>query len=425
MGFTWTWITWLALGLILVTWLADGWLEWLNRRHVRKYAHAVPESFSGFIDEASYRKSVEYTLAKSRFGLVETAVGKGVLLLALFSGPLPLVYAHFSLWLGSSAWASAAFLVCLGLVLSLPELPLDWHAQFKLEAKFGFNTTTPQIWWRDRLKGWGLGLALGYPLLLLVLKCVDWAGEQWWFWAWLTVAGFQLVLMEVAPVLILPLFNQFKPLPDGSLRSRLLALADRTGFRARDIQVMDGSRRSTHSNAFFTGLGRWRRIVLYDTLVEQLTEPELEAVLAHEIGHFKLRHIPFMLVVSFAGLLAGFYGLAWLVGQAGFVEAFGFSHQALAPALLIVSLIGGSLMFWLSPLVHFFSRRFEYQADRFAARALGETRSLRDALRKLNLKNLSNLTPHPIYSGFHYSHPALLEREKALLKSQPMATIPQ
>jgi STE24 endopeptidase len=212
----------------------------------------------------------------------------------------------------------------------------------------------------------------------------------------------------------LPLFNKFTPLPEGTLRERLLTLAQRTRFVAKSIQVMDGSKRSRHSNAFFTGFGQFRKIVLFDTLIQQLSEPELEAVLAHEIGHFKKKHIPKMLVFSAFSSLAGFYIVAVLAQQGWFYRAFGFAPGNIAPVLLLFALLSGAVMFWFSPLAHWWSRRYEYQADAFAAEVMNEPRSLVGALRKLNEKNLSNLTPHPLYSGFYYSHPTLMEREQAL-----------
>jgi STE24 endopeptidase len=223
----------------------------------------------------------------------------------------------------------------------------------------------------------------------------------------------------LAPVLILPLFNKFTPLPDGNLRERLLALANRTRFRAKNIVVMDGSKRSRHSNAFFTGFGRFRKIVLFDTLIQQLTELELEAVLAHEIGHFKKKHIPKMLLLSAFTSLAGFYLVSLLARQDWFYSAFGFPSGSLAPALLLFGLLSGVATFWFSPLAHAWSRRYEYQADAFAAAVMREARPLIGALRKLNEKNLGNLTPHPLYSGFYYSHPTLLERERALAETAP------
>jgi STE24 endopeptidase len=251
-------------------------------------------------------------------------------------------------------------------------------------------------------------------LLVLVLKLVEWTGPWWWLWAWAALVAFQFLLAVLAPVVILPLFNKFTPLPEGSLRERLLKLAERTRFRARNIQVMDGSKRSRHSNAFFTGFGRFRKIVLFDTLIQQLAEPELEAVLAHEIGHFKKKHIPRMLAASALGSLAGFYLLAWLAKQAWFYRSFGFDAGNIVPGLLLFGLLSDLVTFWFSPLVHWWSRRYEYQADAFAAQVMQEPRPLIGALRKLNEKNLSNLTPHPLYSGFYYSHPTLLEREQAL-----------
>jgi STE24 endopeptidase len=236
-------------------------------------------------------------------------------------------------------------------------------------------------------------------------------------WAWASVLGFQLLMVVLAPILILPIFNKFTPLPEGLLRERLLDLGTRTGFTAQTIQVMDGSRRSRHSNAFFTGFGRFRKIVLFDTLIQQLAEPELEAVLAHEIGHYKKRHIPKMLAWSALSLFVAFYVVACFAKQVWFYQAFGFEPVAIAPALLLFGLVGGAVTFWFSPLQNLWSRRYEYQADAFAVKTIGEPRSLIGALHKLNEKNLGNLTPHPFYSAFYYSHPTLLERQQALTQT--------
>jgi len=381
---------------------------------VLAHRDAVPETFKGIVDQQTYQKSVEYTLAGSRLHQIETAYHSAVLVAALFTCVLPWMFSFFRNQAGSSVWAMAAYLFAVGVALSLPGLPLEWYDQFRLEERFGFNTTTQKVWWLDRLKGLLLALVLGYPLLALVLKLVEWTGASWWLWAWAALMAFQMLMMVLAPILILPLFNKFTPLPEGSLRERLLRLAQATRFRARSIQVMDGSKRSRHSNAFFTGFGGFRKIVLFDTLIEQLAEPELEAVLAHEIGHFKKKHIPKTLVISAAGSLAGFWVLAWLAQQGWFYESFGFRSGSLAPALLLFGLLSGVLTFWFSPVAHWWSRRNEYEADRFAAEVTREAGPLIGALRKLNEKNLSNLTPHPLYSGFYYSHPTLLEREAAL-----------
>lgn len=401
--------------LVLARFGAELWLSELNRRHVLAHAGAVPDAFREIIDEPTYKKSVEYTLAKARFGNIEEAYGTVVLLIFLFSGVLPFAFHFFGGHYGASAWSMAAFLFAIGFAMSLPGLPFDWYGQFRLEEKFGFNTTTPKTWWLDRVKGLLLALLLGYPLLVLILKIVEWTGAQWWLWAWAAMLAFQLLMLVLAPVLIMPLFNKFTPLPEGTLRERLLKLAERTRFVAKSIQVMDGSKRSRHSNAFFTGFGKFRKIVLFDTLIQQLTEPELEAVLAHEIGHFKKKHIPKMLIFSAFSSLVGFYLVSILAKQDWFYRAFGFEPGPIAAALLLFGLLAGVVTFWFSPLAHWWSRRYEYQADAFAAGVMNEAQSLVGALRKLNEKNLSNLTPHPLYSGFYYSHPTLLEREQALL----------
>jgi len=410
----WNIASWSAAGLILAKWLAELWLSLLNRRNVLAHADAVPAAFKEIVDEATYAKSVQYTLARGRLGRFENAYHVLILLLVLFSGVLPWAFAFFQARFGSSAWAMTGFLFAIGVVLSLPGLPIDWVEQFRLEARFGFNTTTQKTWWLDRLKGFLVALVLGYPLLVLLLKFVDWTGSWWWLWAWGALLAFQLVMMVLAPVLIMPLFNKFTPLPDGSLRDRLVTLAERTDFRTQSIQVMDGSKRSRHSNAFFTGFGRFRTIVLFDTLIAQLSENELEAVLAHEIGHYKKKHILKMLAWTAVMSLAGFYAISCLARQEWFYRAFRFEPGSIVPALLLFGLLAGVVTFWFSPLAHAWSRRYEYQADAFAVQVMNEPRSLIGALRKLTEKNLSNLTPHPVYSAFYYSHPTLLEREQAL-----------
>ncbi len=409
-----------ALILILARCCAELWLSRLNQRHVRANAGAIPEAFRGVIDEPTYRKSVDYTLAKARFGNAVTIYDTLVLLAVLFSGLLPRAFHTWQEQFGATAWSMAALLFVVGSVLSIPGIPTDLYSHFRLEQRFGFNTLTLRTWLLDRVKGLLLAMLLGYPLLVLVLKIVGWMGAHWWLWAWGIVVLFQMLLMLIAPALIMPLFNKFTPLPEGSLRERLFALAQRTGFPTRSIDLMDGRKRSRHSNAFFTGFGRFRKIVLFDTLVSQLSETELEAVLAHEIGHYKKRHIVKLMGFSIVSLLVAFFAIAWLAQQAWFYSAFGFTPHAgfdpasITPALLLFALVAGVATFWLSPLMNAWSRRYEYEADRFARDAMREGDSLIGALRKLTEKNLSNLTPHPLYSGFHYSHPTVTERERAL-----------
>ena len=410
----------IALVLILARAIAELWLSRLNERHVRAHADEVPPAFRQTVDGSTYRRSVEYSLAKSRFGDVVTLFDAVLLIGLLFSGVLPWAFGKFMAAFGTSVCSMSGFVFVTGVALSIVSLPFAWYGQFKLEDRFGFNTTTVKTWILDRLKGFLLAVLLGFPLLAVVLKLIEWTGPNWWIWAAVLVIAFQLLLMLIAPAVIMPLFNKFTPLPDGSLRERLFALARRTDFPTRSIEVMDGSKRSHHSNAFFTGFGRFRKIVLFDTLVAQLADPELESVLAHEIGHYKKHHVVKLLGVSIFGVFIGFAVVAWLARQQWFYRAFGFEYDAgfaaanVVPAMLLSGLLAGTISFWFSPLLHMWSRRFEYEADAFARATMGEAQPLIQALRKLTEKNLSNLTPHPLYSGFYYSHPTLLEREQAL-----------
>jgi STE24 endopeptidase len=409
-----------ALVLILARVVTELWLSRLNQCHVRAHENEVPPVFRGIIDEATYRRSVDYTLAKSRFGDIVDVFDAVVLIAVLFSGLLPWAFGKFSGTFGTSVLAMAGFLFVTGIALTTLGLPFAWYAQFKLEERFGFNTTTVKTWILDRIKGFLLAVLLGYSLLVLVLKLIERTGANWWIWAAAVVIAFQLLLLLIAPAILMPLFNKFTPLPEGDLRERLFALAQGTDFPTRSVEVMDGSKRSRHSNAFFTGFGRFRKVVLFDTLIAQLTHAELESVLAHEIGHYKKRHVLKSLSISIAGIVMAFAAIAWLARQQWFYRAFGFEHQPgfaaanVVPAILLFALLAGTITFWVSPFIHTWSRHFEYEADAFARATLGEEQSLIHALRKLSEKNLSNLTPHPLYSAFYYSHPTLLERERAL-----------
>jgi STE24 endopeptidase len=400
--------------MLFLRWVVELVLARLNERATLAHAHAVPATFSEIMDSNTYTKSIRYTLAKSQFNQLEVTFDTSLLMVLLLTGLLPSGLHRGTHLLGTSTAAIALIVFTFPLLLSLARLPFDWAAQFRLEARFGFNTTTAKTWWLDHLKGLLLSFLIGYPLVWLVVSLPNHAGSAWWFYAWLVVLAFQLILMFIAPVVILPLFNRFTPLPVGSLRERLEQLAQHTRFQHRDILVMDGSRRSRHSNAFFTGLGRFRRIVLYDTLVSQLQDDELEAVLGHEIGHYRLGHVPRLLAASALSSFLLFFLFGQLTEQSWFFEAFGFQAAGIGPLLLLALIFGGALSFWLSPLTNAWSRRFEYQADRFCAKAIGNSRPLIGALRKLIQRNLGNLTPHPVYSWFYYSHPTLWEREQAL-----------
>ena len=390
-------------------------LSALNRAEVRRHADAPPPAAAAIMDPPTYAKAVAYTLEKSRFGVLTEVFDTLVLALVLFGGILPALFAHVAGWGAPSAvWDDALFILIAGGLLSIPGLPFEWWAQFRLEEKFGFNKSTVALWLTDKLKGVALLFAIGFPLLWALLSLVRLAGAAWWVWAFALMFGFQLLMMVLYPKLILPLFNKLTPLPEGPLRARLMELADRTGFRAQTIEVIDGSKRSGHSNAYFTGFGRFRRIVLFDTLIAQLTPEELAAVLAHEIGHYRRGHIPKMIALSAAMLLGGFAVIAWLAQSAWFDAAFGFPAGEIAPAFLLFGLLSGLVTFWFSPVMNLFSRKHEYEADAFARDAMGGAEAMTGALRKLAQKNLTNLTPHPWFSAFFYSHPTLVEREQAL-----------
>ena len=390
-------------------------LSALNRAEVQRHAETPPPAVAAIMDVETYRKSVRYTLAKSRFGAITSVFDTLVLAMVVFGGVLPILFAQVVGWGELDAvWTRALFILIAGVLLSIPSLPFEWWETFRLEARHGFNKATPGIWLTDKLKGLALTFVIGFPLLWALLSLVNWAGESWWIWGFALVFSFQLLMLVLYPKLILPLFNKLTPLPEGELRTRLMALGDRTGFKAKTIEVIDGSKRSAHSNAYFTGFGRFRRIVLFDTLIAQLSPEELEAVLAHEIGHYRRGHIPKMLAMSAVMMLAAFAAIAWLARSPWFNPAFGFPEGELAPAFLLFGLLSGAVTFWFSPLMNLLSRRYEYQADAFAKEAVGGAGPMIGALRKLAQKNLSNLTPHPWFSGFFYSHPTLVERERAL-----------
>jgi len=408
------WLLPTVVTLIFLRFLAQQALEALNRAEVRRHAGARPAALADVMDDATYAKSVDYTLAKSRFSSVETVWEVVMLLAVLFSGVLPWLWTRFNGLAPGAAWSGALFLVGTMILLGLPNLPFEWWAQFRLEARFGFNKSTLKLWVTDHVKGWLLALLIGFPLAWALLALVGRVGTYWWVWGFALLFGFQLLMIVLYPKLILPLFNKLTPLPEGDARARLLALSERTGFRAQTIEVMDGSKRSGHSNAFFTGFGRFRRIVLFDTLMAQLAQDELEAVLAHEIGHYKRGHIPKRLVTVGLMQLAAFGAIAWLSQAPWFNVAFGLPAGATAPTFLLFGLLGGLVTFWFSPIGNRVSRKHEYEADAFAKNAMSSAAPLVGALRKLSQKNLSNLTPHPLYSAVYYSHPTLVERERAL-----------
>jgi STE24 endopeptidase len=389
-------------------------LEALNRSEVRRNAAHCPDALNGVMDGATYTNSVRYTLARGSFSSVEAIFDAAVLSGMLFSGALPWAWEKINGLAPLAAWSGALYIVAVMALLWLLGLPLDWWSQFRLEGRFGFNNSTPALWALDRVKFAFLGLAIGFPVTWAMLALVNRAGALWWVWGFALLFGFQVLMMVLYPKLILPLFNRLSPLPDGEQRARLMALAERTGFQARTIEMMDGSKRSGHSNAYFAGFGRFRRIILFDTLMAQLAPDEVEAVLAHEIGHYKCGHVPKSMALSALLQFGGLAAVGWLVGAPWFNAAFGLPAGAPAPTFLLAALLGGLATFWLMPAANLLSRRHEFEADAFAREAVGSSAPMIGALRKLSEKNLSNLTPHPVYSSVYYSHPTLVEREKAL-----------
>ena len=409
-----------VLSMLAAKTLVELVLATLNLKEGRRKRGAVPVAFVGLIKKDEYNKTLDYTASKQRFGIL-TEIFDAVILAALVLGLLPTVYELLDAFLPRGLGWSALLMVLLMLLLTIPSLPLEWWNQFRIEEKYGFNKSSQGLWISDKFKGALVAIFLSWPLVVSLFWVFDNFPNTWWVWGWGLFFGFQLVMTVLYPMCILPLFNKLTPLEDGDLRESLMGLAERTGFKAQTIQVIDGSKRSSHSNAYFTGFGKFRRIVLYDTLIEHLSPRELMAVLAHEIGHYKKGHVPQMLAVSALMSFGGFWLLNWMTQQDWLREQFGFGlfkfgdgRPEFLPALLVFALCIGLFTFWLGPIFNFWSRKNEYEADAFAREAMNDPQPLVSALRGLHAKNLSNLVPHPAYSFFHYSHPTLLEREAAL-----------
>lgn len=406
---------WTFVLLVFSKMFVEIFLNLCNKRYLLKNANSVPSSYKDLIDKETYEKSVNYSLKKNQFAHKQTIFQAFFIIALILSGVLPLIYNYLTVLFGLSNWAQAFVLISTLLIAFLPALPWDVWYQFKIEQQFGFNKTTPKLWITDKLKGLLLIYILGIPLITFILYLVNLFPNTWWIWGAVAIFGFQLLLMIVYPRLILPLFNKLTPLEEGSLKQKLLATADKAGFHASTIHVIDGSKRSTHSNAFFTGFGRFRRIVLFDTLLQQLEPDEIEAVLAHEIGHYKKGHIPQRLILSTFTLFISFGALAWFVKQHWVFEKMGFiSHNAIVPPIILFFLLMELFSFWLIPFINYWSRQHEYEADAFAKELLRSSTAMISGIRKLHKTNLSNLTPHPLFSRFYYSHPVLHEREHAL-----------
>lgn len=389
-------------------------LDTLNIQNLIRNRKQIPNFLSSQISEEKYSKSVRYSLRKEYFSLLTTSIATLITAAVILSRFVVLIENKLSLFELHPYVHGILFLLILSSLSSLLALPVTIYSQFIIEEEFGFNKMTGKIFIFDMIKNTILSLILFIPLMAVLFIFVDKAGNYWWIYGFLFFASFQLIVSLLYPQFIAPLFNKFSDLGEGPLKERLVALAERTSFKAKGIYIMDGSKRSSHSNAYFTGFGKSRRIVLYDTLLESLSDEEIEGVLAHEIGHFKKKHIVKGLVTSLIMALALFYILSLLAQYTPLFGAFGFRETSFHGLLVILSFCLGPFTFFLKPLFTIKSRKNEYEADSFAAETMGSAEPLKSALIVLGKENLSNLTPHPLYSFFHYSHPVLSERIKAL-----------
>ena len=401
-----------ALALIAGT-LLKLWLASRQVRYVARHRDNVPERFAKTVTLSAHQKAADYTIAKTRFGLLELALGVAVLLGWTLLGGLDALNASLLRMVGPGMAQQMALLLAFALIGGLIDLPVGWYQTFVIEQRFGFNKMTLRLWLSDLFKSLLVGALIGVPIAALILWLMGAAGSRWWLWAWTVWMGLNLLLLMIYPTLIAPLFNKFKPLDDEALKRRVTALMERCGFAAKGLFVMDGSKRSAHANAYFTGFGAAKRVVFYDTLLAKLSPGEVDAVLAHELGHFKHSHIIKRIAGLFALSLAGFALLGWLSNQAWFYTGLGVRPNMTGPndalALLLFLIAVPLFSFFISPLFAQLSRRHEFEADAYAVRQTSGV-DLRTALLKLYEDNASTLTPDPVYVRFYYSHPPASER---------------
>jgi len=386
---------------------------WLARRqihHVRAHRDAVPQTFAAAIPLPAHQKAADYSVAKTRLGLVEVMIAAGALLLLTLGGLLDWLSGQWSRAFPPESLAhGAALIVTVVVLLGALELPLTVYRTFVVEARFGFNRMTPALFLADLAKQALLGALLGIPLLLLVLWLMARMGALWWLYVWLAWMGFNLLVLLIYPTFIAPLFNKFSPLRDPGLEGRIKALLGRCGFRASGLYVMDGSKRSSHGNAYFTGFGAAKRIVLFDTLLARLAPPEVEAVLAHELGHYRRHHVWKRVLLLFVVSLALLWVLGRLIDQDWFYAGLNVSSRDTATGLLLFVLVMPVFTFFLHPVTSLYSRKHEFEADAYAA-AHASAAELVRALVKLYQDNAATLTPDPLYSAFYDSHPPAATR---------------
>ncbi|MBC5766031.1 M48 family metallopeptidase [Ramlibacter albus] len=393
------------------------WLASRQIRYVAAHRDSVPPAFAGRITLAGHQKAADYTVVKSRLGIVETAFAAAVLLGWTLLGGLDALNQALLGWLGPGMAQQLALFACFALISGLLDLPFSLYSTFVVEQRFGFNKMTIKLWLADLAKGVVIGVVIGLPIAWLIVWLMGAAGPWWWLWAWAVWMGFNLLLLVIYPTFIAPLFNKFQPLEDEDLKARVTALMKRCGFAAKGLFVMDGSKRSAHANAYFTGFGAAKRVVFFDTLLAKLSPDEVDAVLAHELGHFKHKHILKRIVMMFALSLLGFALVGWLSSRPWFYTGLGVQPNMQGPndalALLLFLLAVPVFTFLLSPLMAGFSRRDEFEADAFAA-SQTSGKDLGTALLKLHEDNAATLTPDPVYVKFYYSHPPASERLQRL-----------
>jgi STE24 endopeptidase len=397
---------------IVVQWI----LVQRHIKHIRANRESVPEAFSDKIPVEAHHKAADYTQAKVKTGLAELIVGSVFLLIWTLGGGLQLLDSWWRSFELSPIWTGTGFILTVFLIMTILDLPMSIYRTFKLEESFGFNKMTPKIFIMDMIKNGVVGLLIGTPLLLFVLWIMENSGSNWWLYVWATWLGFSVFMMWAYPAFIAPLFNKFRPLEDGELKTRIENLLTRNGFKSQGISVMDGSTRSSHGNAYFTGLGANKRIVFFDTLIGELSYDEIEAVLAHELGHFKCNHIKKRIFVLGTVFLIGLGILGWLINEPWFYNGLGVEQSSTYMALLLFVIASPAFTFFLQPLFSYISRQHEFEADDFAA-GQAQTENLITALVNLYRENANTLTPDPLYSAFHDSHPPAPIRI-AHLKSQ-------
>jgi STE24 endopeptidase len=406
-------LTAVAAGTLLRLWLSARQIDAVAARSSR-----VPEPFRDHVSDADHRKAADYTVASIRFGRLSLLADVAVMLALTVGGGIA---ALDGLWARSGwtqPWEGTAVVITVLCLSALVDLPFSLWRTFKLEARFGFNRSTARVFGMDLAKGALLALLIGVPVVLVALSLMDRAGPLWWLWAWGGWLGLMLAMTWAWPAFIAPLFNKFSALQDGPLEARVNSLLERCGFASKGVYVVDGSRRSAHGNAYFTGIGRHKRIVFFDTLLSRLAHAEVEAVLAHELGHFKLKHIRATLLITLATSFMALAVLGWLATQPLFYQSLGVTTASAHAALLLFMLAAPVLTFFATPLGAWRSRRHEFEADAFAARHASAD-DLATALVKLHRDNATTLTTDPLYSAFYYSHPPALERIAQL--RQPMA----